>query len=105
MGCPNPKPPRPGIADPGPKGTADIGASPPPEPKIDTRSSRGLLDVPARRLAAAGVCDSTSVAARPLGCPSRAGASSSKSLKRKDVRCRIITESSRICAHSKFSAC
>ena len=82
MGCPNPKPPRPGIADAGPKGTADVGASPPPEPKIDTRSSRGLLDVPARRLAAAGVCDSTSVAARPLGCPSRAGASS-KSLKKK----------------------
>jgi hypothetical protein len=50
------------------------------EPNIDTRSSSGLLDIPDMRLAAAGVCVSTSVAARPDGCPSIDG-SSPKSLR------------------------
>lgn len=45
-------------------------------PNIETRSSRGLLDVPDSRLAAAGVDDRTSVAASPDGWPSVDGASS-----------------------------
>jgi hypothetical protein len=36
-------------------------------PNIETRSSRGLEEVPDSRLAAAGVCARTSVAARPDG--------------------------------------
>ena len=39
-------------------------------PKMETRSSSGLLDVPARRFAAAGVCEKMVVAARPEGWPS-----------------------------------
>ena len=58
-------------------------ASDGPLPNIETKSSRGLLEVPARRFAAAGVCEKTSVAARPEGCPLDAGASS-KSLMRMD---------------------
>jgi hypothetical protein len=48
------------------------------DPKIDTRSSRGLLEVPDSKLAAA-VCEaggSTVVAASPEGAPSSAGVSS-----------------------------
>jgi hypothetical protein len=52
-----------------------------PEPKIDTRSSSGLLDMPDIKLAAAGVRVSTSVAASPDGCPSTAR-SSPKSLRK-----------------------
>jgi len=48
-------------------GAAESGIEPPPPPKIETRSSKGLLDVPARRFAAAGVCDNTCVAAKPDG--------------------------------------
>ncbi len=65
-----------------PPNTAGVaGASGPPLPKIETRSSSGLLDVPASRPTAAGVCASTCVAARPDGWPSRLVASS-KSLRR-----------------------
>ena len=39
-------------------------------PKMETRSSSGLLDVPASRFAAAGVCEKMVVAARPEGWPS-----------------------------------
>lgn len=67
---PNDKPPREFCAVP-PAGA--------PPPKIETRSSNGLLDVPERRLAAAGVDDKTSVAARPEGWPFIAGASSKSS--------------------------
>jgi len=48
-------------------------------PKMDTKSSRGLLDVPASRFAAAGVFARTSVAAKPDGWPSNP-VESSKSL-------------------------
>ena len=63
--APKPKPPKP-LAGAGTAGV-ELRFAP---PKIDTRSSSGLLDVPARRLAAAGVCAKTVVAARPEGWPS-----------------------------------
>jgi hypothetical protein len=44
-------------------------------PKIETRSSRGLVDVPEIMLAAAGR-ENISVAAKPDGCPFVAGSSS-----------------------------
>lgn len=48
-------------------------------PKMETRSSSGLLDVPESRLAAAGVEVSTVVAARPEGWPSLVGSSEKSS--------------------------
>lgn len=84
IGIPPPKPVA--MNAPPPKGVAGISPPPPPPPpKIDTKSSSGLLDVPARRLAAAGVLDSTSVAARPDGWPSNPVASS-KSLDGKNIQ-------------------
>ena len=62
-------------------GVIDAGALLPPTPilpKIDTRSSNGLVEVPASKFAAAGV-DVRVVAARPDGWPSSAGASSKSS--------------------------
>ena len=48
-------------------------------PKIDTRSSSGLLECPESRLAAAGVlATAKDVAARPEGCDSSGDAGSSK---------------------------
>lgn len=71
----------------------DAAPNPPPPPpvpfvpKMDTRSSNGLLDVPERRLAAAGVCERTSVAARPEGWPFVVDiSSSSKSLRKRKER-------------------
>lgn len=50
-------------------GAGDMVFDPNPTlPNIDTRSSSGLLDVPERRFAAAGVDASTAVAAIPEGC-------------------------------------
>jgi hypothetical protein len=66
---PKPKPPR-GLLVAGVAGAREA------PPNMETRSSRGLLDVPASRLAAAGVFDNISVAANPEGCPSAEGASS-----------------------------
>jgi len=72
---PNDRPPRP--PSPIPLSTPPpLIPEPPIPPNIDTRSSSGLLDVPARRLAAAGVEDKTSVAPSSEGCPSGDGASS-----------------------------
>ena len=48
-------------------------------PKMETRSSSGLLDVPASRFAAAGVEARTVVAASPDGCCSPATSSSKSS--------------------------
>jgi hypothetical protein len=73
---PSPIPPKPKLAIP--NVVCGVGAGLAGAPNIDTRSSSGLVDVPARRLAAAGVRESASVAARPEG-PFSAG-TSSKSL-------------------------
>ena len=62
--APKPKPPKP-LAGAGAAGV-ELRFAP---PKIDTRSSSGLLDVPASRFAAAGVSVSV-VAAKPDGWPS-----------------------------------
>lgn len=70
-----------GEPNPNPPAGAAAGAGEAPRfapPKMDTRSSSGLLDVPASRFAAAGVDASTVVAARPDGWPP-SGASSEKS--------------------------
>ena len=64
-------------AKPPPPPKPNPAGAPPPVPKIDTRSSSGFVDVPESKLAAAGVWEKTSVAARPEGCcPSIAGVSS-----------------------------
>jgi hypothetical protein len=74
---PSPIPPKPKLAIP--NEVCGVGAGLAGPPNIDTRSSSGLVDVPARRLAAAGVRERASVAARPEGTPFSAG-TSSKSL-------------------------
>jgi hypothetical protein len=69
-------------------------------PKMDTKSSNGLVDVPDKMFFAAGCC-STCVAARPVGC-SGAG-SSSKSSRFSDtcpaatVWSAVLAESARLC--------
>lgn len=57
-------------------------------PKIDTRSSRGLLDVPASNFAAAGVDAKTVVAASPDGCCKLASGLSISSKSRRFSACR-----------------
>lgn len=59
-------------------GAADMGSID-TLPKIDTKSSKGLLEVPAIKLAAAG-CDSIVVADRPDRPPPSVDGSSPKSL-------------------------
>ena len=59
---------------------ARVPLPPPALPKINTKSSKGLVDVPANKPAAAGVCAKTCVAANPDGCPS-VPVESSKSLR------------------------
>jgi hypothetical protein len=81
MDDPKPKPVPP-PAGPPPNDSPPIDPIPPPAPpppNMDTKSSNGLLELPARRLAAAGVDDNTCVAARPESWSSVAGASSKSS--------------------------
>lgn len=81
----NDKPPNEDVVaenGPPPNGAGVAGARGPSVPNIETNSSRGFIEVPERRLAAAGIWDRTCVAASPDGCPS-IFVESSKSLRKK----------------------
>jgi hypothetical protein len=71
--APNNPPPAPDRA----KGVPPPVLSPTPPPNIDTKSSKGLVDVPANKFTAAGVWAKTCVAAKPEGCPSTIASSKS----------------------------
>lgn len=84
MAPPNPRLPKFIGGTPAPTPCAGAGELPSPAfPKIETRSSRGLLECPERRLAAAGVfATENDVAARPEGCVAPSGDVGSSKLRR-----------------------